>query len=201
MKSTPRHAKERGQDRTFAPTAPMPHSPCPGGWCVSRRHQEQTYFAIFAVAGRLAQLVQSTSFTPRGSGVRVPHRPPRTKHKGPCNAGAFCCPNTNQARLRAGKGSKKPTRPKGGALCLFRECPLSWVHRPSHTREVVPVMPKNAPSLLAVGEVRSFEANPQCYREHHEARLPPQTNCHPPRPHHLSHRARVHIQAPPLESS
>ena len=123
MKSTPRHAKERGQDRTFAPTAPMPHSPCPGGWCVSRRHQEQTYFAIFAVAGRLAQLVQSTSFTPRGSGVRVPHRPPRTKHKGPCNAGAFCCPNTNQARLRAGKGSKKPTRPKGGALCLFRECP------------------------------------------------------------------------------
>ena len=26
--------------------------------------------------GRLAQLVQSTSFTPRGSGVRTPHRPP-----------------------------------------------------------------------------------------------------------------------------
>jgi putative endonuclease len=25
--------------------------------------------------GRLAQLVQSTSFTPRGSGVRTPHRP------------------------------------------------------------------------------------------------------------------------------
>lgn len=25
--------------------------------------------------GRLAQLVQSTSFTPRGSGVRVSHRP------------------------------------------------------------------------------------------------------------------------------
>ncbi len=28
--------------------------------------------------GRLAQLVQSTSFTPRGSGVRTPHRPPKT---------------------------------------------------------------------------------------------------------------------------
>ena len=28
--------------------------------------------------GRLAQLVQSTSFTPRGSGVRVPHRPPHS---------------------------------------------------------------------------------------------------------------------------
>ena len=27
--------------------------------------------------GRLAQLVQSTSFTPRGSGVRTPHRPPK----------------------------------------------------------------------------------------------------------------------------
>ena len=29
--------------------------------------------------GRLAQLVQSTSFTPRGSGVRIPHRPPYLK--------------------------------------------------------------------------------------------------------------------------
>ena len=28
------------------------------------------------IKGRLAQLVQSTSFTPRGSGVRTPHRPP-----------------------------------------------------------------------------------------------------------------------------
>ena len=28
--------------------------------------------------GRLAQLVQSTSFTPRGSGVRTPHRPQKT---------------------------------------------------------------------------------------------------------------------------
>ncbi len=34
------------------------------------------YWFIFALAlGRLAQLVQSTSFTPRGSGVRTPHRP------------------------------------------------------------------------------------------------------------------------------
>ena len=34
---------------------------------------------IFAPAiGRLAQLVQSTSFTPRGSGVRTPHRPQQT---------------------------------------------------------------------------------------------------------------------------
>ena len=33
-----------------------------------------TYFRTSI--GRLAQLVQSTSFTPRGSGVRVPHRPP-----------------------------------------------------------------------------------------------------------------------------
>ena len=29
--------------------------------------------------GRLAQLVQSTSFTPRGSGVRAPHRPLKKK--------------------------------------------------------------------------------------------------------------------------
>ena len=29
----------------------------------------------FSKKGRLAQLVQSTSFTPRGSGVRVSHRP------------------------------------------------------------------------------------------------------------------------------
>jgi hypothetical protein len=33
--------------------------------------------------GRLAQLVQSTSFTPRGSGVRVPHRPPNMALKRP----------------------------------------------------------------------------------------------------------------------
>ena len=31
-----------------------------------------------AFNGRLAQLVQSTSFTPRGSGVRTPHRPQKT---------------------------------------------------------------------------------------------------------------------------
>jgi putative endonuclease len=30
--------------------------------------------------GRLAQLVQSTSFTPRGSGVRIPQRPPEGSH-------------------------------------------------------------------------------------------------------------------------
>ncbi len=30
------------------------------------------------IIGRLAQLVQSTSFTPRGSGVRTPHRPQET---------------------------------------------------------------------------------------------------------------------------
>ncbi len=31
---------------------------------------------LLLIKGRLAQLVQSTSFTPRGSGVRTPHRPP-----------------------------------------------------------------------------------------------------------------------------
>ena len=31
--------------------------------------------------GRLAQLVQSTSFTPRGSGVRTPHRPQKFKKR------------------------------------------------------------------------------------------------------------------------
>ena len=30
--------------------------------------------------GRLAQLVQSTSFTPRGSGVRIPQRPHQSKN-------------------------------------------------------------------------------------------------------------------------
>ncbi len=32
--------------------------------------------------GRLAQLVQSTSFTPRGSGVRIPHRPQKSVSNG-----------------------------------------------------------------------------------------------------------------------
>ena len=53
-------------------------------------HGQQTYFAIFALHGRLAQLVQSTSFTPRGSGVRVPHRPHHPTKKSPCSAGVFC---------------------------------------------------------------------------------------------------------------
>ena len=33
------------------------------------------------IYGRLAQLVQSTSFTPRGSGVRTPHRPQVLRNK------------------------------------------------------------------------------------------------------------------------
>ena len=160
MKSTPGHAKQRCQDRTFTQPAPMPRNPCPGGWCVGRRHQEQTYFAIFALPGRLAQLVQSTSFTPRGSGVRVPHRPPRTKHKSPCIAGVFCCPNTHQVCLWARKGSKKPTRPKGGSLCLVLGMPLHWVHRPSHAREVVPLLSKHAPSLLEGGKGPSSHVRP-----------------------------------------
>jgi hypothetical protein len=44
--------------------------------------------SIFALAlkGRLAQLVQSIWFTPRGSGVRIPHRP---QHKTDHNCGRF----------------------------------------------------------------------------------------------------------------
>ena len=38
------------------------------------RYQKLVYICT-PVTGRLAQLVQSTSFTPRGSGVRTPHRP------------------------------------------------------------------------------------------------------------------------------
>ena len=59
---------------------------------------QQTYFAIFAPPGRLAQLVQSTSFTPRGSGVRVPHRP--LPSKSPCHAGAFLCPGLEMVSCR-----------------------------------------------------------------------------------------------------
>ncbi len=35
----------------------------------------QKSFGAKQYFGRLAQLVQSTSFTPRGSGVRISHRP------------------------------------------------------------------------------------------------------------------------------
>ena len=44
-------------------------------------------FYIFAPLGRLAQLVQSTSFTPRGSGVRIPQRPHQSQSK--CKALGF----------------------------------------------------------------------------------------------------------------
>lgn len=36
-------------------------------------------FATPYKKGRLAQLVQSISFTPRGSGVRIPHCPQKTQ--------------------------------------------------------------------------------------------------------------------------
>ncbi len=45
-------------------------------------------FAFPNGKGRLAQLVQSTSFTPRGSGVRIPQRP----HKAVRNGCLFLCP-------------------------------------------------------------------------------------------------------------
>ncbi len=35
------------------------------------------YLLMLKFSGRLAQLVQSTWFTPKGSGVRLPHRPQR----------------------------------------------------------------------------------------------------------------------------
>ena len=39
----------------------------------------QLNFIYLHALGRLAQLVQSTSFTPRGSGVRIPQRPHQSK--------------------------------------------------------------------------------------------------------------------------
>ena len=49
-------------------------------------------YLIFAHAmGRLAQLVQSIWFTPRGSGVRIPHRP---QQKAETKVSAFLFPQT-----------------------------------------------------------------------------------------------------------
>ena len=44
--------------------------------CTRNDKQKQSLKVIVRL-GRLAQLVQSISFTPRGSGVRIPHRPPQ----------------------------------------------------------------------------------------------------------------------------
>ena len=41
-------------------------------------------------SGRLVQLVQNTWFTPKGSGVRIPHRPQTQSY----HEGGFCCFNT-----------------------------------------------------------------------------------------------------------
>ena len=35
----------------------------------------EIFYICLSLDGHLAQLVQSTSFTPRGSGVRIPQRP------------------------------------------------------------------------------------------------------------------------------
>ena len=52
---------------------------------ICRRNKENASNLI--ALGRLAQLVQSTSFTPRGSGVRTPHRPQNFSR----NWGVFFC--------------------------------------------------------------------------------------------------------------
>ena len=54
-----------------------------------------TFASAIKQHGRLAQLVQSIWFTPRGSGVRIPQRPPPTKPEGekertkPCKYHAY----------------------------------------------------------------------------------------------------------------
>ena len=65
--STLAHPRQR------PPLPPPPHPSCPSRCPSHERKVGVPYFC--PILGRLAQLVQSISFTPRGPGVRVPHRP------------------------------------------------------------------------------------------------------------------------------
>ena len=93
----------------------MPRSPRPEGWCVVRRHQEQTYFAIFALAGRLAQLVQSTSFTPRGRGFESLTAHQEQSSKAPSMKGLFAAPK----RTKIACGRDKVVNPFGATPQCF----------------------------------------------------------------------------------
>ena len=96
----PRDTYQGCQNHTFPPSSPMANTQLRIVLCTEGLHEEQTWFAIFASPGRLAQLVQSTSFTPRGSGVRVPHRPPATR---PLRCRGFFVPY-NRFKHQTGSG-------------------------------------------------------------------------------------------------
>ena len=93
----------RRPDRRAAITASTSSTPWATG-CCRQRHAHRIHCPVVRVLsiarkfglpyfcrvlGRLAQLVQSISFTPRGPGVRVPHRPPHFAFPGnrPANRG------------------------------------------------------------------------------------------------------------------
>ena len=179
----------------------MPRGPSPGGWCVGRRHQEQTYFAIFALPGRLAQLVQSTSFTPRGSGFESLTAHPEQSTKAPAMQGLFVAQTRTKlacGRERAAKS--RLARRAGFCACSENAPPLG---PPTEACEGGSPPAAHARTKLACWRKRaiiSFGATPQCFQEHHEGRHPPQTNCRPPKPRLLSHHARGRHPVLPAES-
>ena len=74
MQLSPRHARPWGRPSVVAEAPPRGRS---GAFRIGFRPlHASNVLRYLRASGRLAQLVQSTSFTPRGSGVRVPHRPP-----------------------------------------------------------------------------------------------------------------------------
>ena len=62
------------------------------------------------VIGRLAQLVQSTSFTPRGSGVRIPYRPQK-KHTDKKNYRAISSAGSEHLVYTEGVRGSNPLSP------------------------------------------------------------------------------------------
>ena len=74
MQLPPRHARPWGSPSVVAQAPPPGRR---GAFRIGFRPlHASNVLRYLRASGRLAQLVQSTSFTPRGSGVRVPHRPP-----------------------------------------------------------------------------------------------------------------------------
>ena len=94
-------------------------------------------------SGRLAQLVQSTCLTSRGSGVRIPHRPQLKRVRKPSTkVGGFFV----LARLKlASKSDQKKKAKRCGAADGFLSL-FSWVQ--GHQRRVLSPLGEKSPCNL-----------------------------------------------------
>ena len=193
--------------RTCQTAVPRPHfhatgsnAAQPKSWrLVCRSLSSRTNILRYLRAPRAVSSVGSEHLVyTEGVGGSSPSPPTQNKAQKPLRCGGFLLPKHAPSLLVGEEGQEKADSPEGRGFVLVLGMPLHWVHRPSHAREVVLVLPKHEPSLIEGGAFSSFGATPQCFQEHHEGRHQPQTNCHPPRSRLLSLHSPRRLAAPPM---